>query len=558
MPESHGQKNRPRIADCLILLGVVIVSAFPYQFGLGLYLDDWQYLGTLDRFSGDGLVTMFREMIKVDPHFLFRPIQLTWLVLGFNAFGFHAVPYHVVISAVLGLVAVLLYLALLELQMNRPMAFVIALVFGLLPHYSTDRFWISSFQAELCMAFALLGIYALSRSVQPTEQHSMKWLALAVSAFVLSILSYEVAIGLIIGSLGVIGWRKYVEARHSSKSSWTPLRYIAGTAAVFLMISIAKARMQTMVVYHHHFFAHLGERSWHALDQAVLFNLWAYGLHMPSLLIGLYRESAVSFAAMGTAALIAAVVMAYLWRYTKPDAIPGLRECLGFIVVGFVVFGLGFALFFSNSTTDFSSPGPENRIAIASALGASFMLVAFVGMACSILRSDSLRVRAFSILIAIICGANTLVLNGIAHSWKEATLRQSVILTSISANVHSLPHGSVLLLDGFRINSGPGFVFLSDYDTTSALDWALKDDSLVGDVITRDAHFGSSAVNTTIFGNPEASYSYGDHLFIYNVKHSFLAPLPSHEAAQRYLQAMNPTGDSGCPDEKDWNGMRVF
>ena len=41
VPESHGQKNQPRIADCAFLLGIIIVSAFPYQFGLGLYLDDW-------------------------------------------------------------------------------------------------------------------------------------------------------------------------------------------------------------------------------------------------------------------------------------------------------------------------------------------------------------------------------------------------------------------------------------------------------------------------------------------------------------------------------------
>lgn len=557
MPESHGQKNQPRIADCLFLLGVVIVSAFPYQFGLGLYLDDWWYVGTLARSSGDGLITMFREMITVDPHFLFRPVQLTWLVFGFKAFGLHTMPYHIVISAVLGLVAVLLYLALRELMMNRWLAFVIALVFGLLPHYSTDRFYIASEQAALCMAFALLGIYALSRSARPDEKHSMKWVALAVSVFVLSILSYEVALGLIIASFGIIGWRKYIEIRGSSRFSLSNLGGIAGTAAALLVVSIVKARMQTVVVYHHHFFARLGERSWRAFDQAVLFNLWTYGLHMPFLLIRLYRESALSLAATGVAAIIASVVTAYLWRYMEPSAIPRRRVFLWFIVVGFVLFGLGFALFFADSDTAFTSQGIGNRVAIASAVGASFVLVAFVGMACSVLKNDSLRVRAFSILIGMICGVNSLAVSGIAHYWEDAASRQSVILKSVSANVRSLPHGSVLLLDGFCVNTGPGFVFLSDADTTSALTVALNDYSLAGDVITRETHFGPSTVNTIVFGSHDESYPYGDHLFIYNVRHGFLAQLLSQEAAQKYLQAMNPVGDSGCPVEGDWDGTEV-
>ena len=41
----------------------------------------------------------------------------------------------------LGLVTVFLYVALRELQTERRLAFVIVLIFGLLPHYSTDRFF---------------------------------------------------------------------------------------------------------------------------------------------------------------------------------------------------------------------------------------------------------------------------------------------------------------------------------------------------------------------------------------------------------------------------------
>jgi len=557
VPESHGQENPPRIADCVFLLGIIIVSAFPYQFGLGFYLDDWWYVGALARSSGDGLITIFREMITVDPHFLFRPVQLIWLVFGFKAFGLHTLPYHIAISVFLGLVVVLLYLVLRELMLNRWLAFVFALVFGLLPHYSTDRFYIASEQAALCMAFAFLGIYALSRSTRPEEKHSMKWVALAVTALVLSILSYEVALGLMIASFGIIGWRKYIEIRGLSKFSLSNLAGIVGAAATLLVFSIAKGQMQTVVVYHHHFLASLGKRSWHAFDQALLFNLWTYGPHMPFFLIRLYRESALSLAAICVAAMIASVVTAYLWRNMEPSAISSRRVFLWFIVVGFVLFGLGFALFFAETDIDFTSPGIGNRIAIASAVGATFVLVAFVGLACSILKNESLRLRTFSVLIGMICGVNSLAVSGIAHYWVDSASQQSVILKAVSASVPSLPHGSVLLLDGFCVNSGPGYVFLSDADTTSALTLALNDYSLVGDVITRDTQFGPSTVNITVFGSHHVSYPYGDHLFIYNVRHGFLSQLQSLEAAQKYLQATHSKGESGCPVEGDWDGTDV-
>jgi hypothetical protein len=537
---------------------VVIVSAIPYQIGLGFYLDDWQYQETLARFSGDGLRSLITEMIKTDPHFMLRPIQLAWLVLEFKVFGRYAVPYHIVISAVLGVVTVLLYLALRELGVLRWLAVVIAIVFGISPHYSTDRFWIASQQSTVCMAFAFLGIYALSKSVRPKERYPMKWGALAVSALVFSILSYEVALGLIIASLCMIGWRGYIDNRGLTQRGLAHLSGVAGAAAALLLILMLKTRAQKMIVYHHHFLTRLGVLIWQAIKQAILFNFWTYGLHLPSILIKLYRDSALSLAAVGTAAIIAIVVTAYLWRYLEPSEILGRSTLLWLIVVGFVIFGLGFAIFFPDPATDFSNPGIGNRVAIASAPGEACVLVAIVGLACSFLNNGAIRTRIFSIVIGVICAANSLVVSGIANYWDNAATQQTEILKAVRANVHSLPHGSVLLLDGFCKNSGPGFVFLSDYDTTSALHLALNDDSLAGDVISRDVKFGPSTVDTSIFGNLEGSYPYGDDLFVYNVRRNSLDSLPSREAAQNYLNALKTAGESECPSTQEWNRTWAF
>ncbi len=513
------------------------------MFRLGFYCNDWGYMETLQRFSGHDLGASFRAMTDWDSDLLMRPVQLTWLVLAFQVFGRNAIPYHIVVSAVIAIVAVLLYLTLRELRSGRWLALSIALVFGVLPHYSTDKVWISANQAGLCMAFALFGIYSLSKSLRPSERHSTTWMVLAVSAFILSFLSYEVALGLIAASAWTIGVRKYIEAHRSFKGGWKFLACLAGTTALLALMLLAKYHMQRKVTYHHHLFSRLGLLSRHAMAQAVLFNFWTYGLHMPSFLLRLYRDSALNLAALGAAAAIAAAVMAYLWRSMEPAAIPRRLACLWLIVIGFVLFALGYALFFHSPFMEFNSQEYGNRVVIASALGAAFVLVAVAGLVCSIVKSGALRVRAFSIVIGLICGVNSLAACGIAHYWVDAAQRQSAVLKSVSANVHALPHDSVLLLDGFCLNPGPVPVFYSDYDTTTRLHFAFGDDSLTGDVIASDAQFEPQGVD----GDVEGQYPYGDRLFIYNVQHKYLAALPSQAAANQYLQAMRSAGSNGCP-----------
>lgn len=118
-PEEH---DRPRSADCLLIFAVVLVSALPYLFGLGFYSDDWDYFWTLDRASAAGIGALFRAMIGNDSHFLFRPVQLAFFVLGFKAFNLHALPYHIVETIFLGAATVFLYLAIGELQKKRLLA----------------------------------------------------------------------------------------------------------------------------------------------------------------------------------------------------------------------------------------------------------------------------------------------------------------------------------------------------------------------------------------------------------------------------------------------------
>ena len=552
-----GPADRPRIADCVFLFGAIVFSALPYLFRLGFYADDWFYLSVLTQSSGHGLGASFRALSLADPNLIMRPVQLAYFVLSFKAFGLYALPYHLVNTAVLGLVTVLLYVTLTELRTGRGLAFAIAVVFGLLPHYSTDRIWFSSQQATLCMAFAFLGIYGLLRSVRTEGKHKTAWLVLAFLALALSILSYEVAFGIIAASLGVMGWVSYRDARASSHSALRSIGGIACTALVLLLVIWVKSRIQKNVTYHHRFFTHLWGLIWHSIVQALQFNLWTYFLHMPVVLASLFRHSALSHAAAATAIVLFCVVTVYFWRMMRSSEIPTRRTSVWLILAGFVVFGLGYGLFLPSIETNFSTAGLANRVSIASALGAAIVQVAILSLACSVLKSKVARARMFALVLGIICGVNYLAVSGIAFFWADAASQQSLILKSVAANVGSRPKESVLLLDGFCPYSGPAIVF-EGYETGAAIGLTLNNFSLSGDVISPNMRFGEVAAETTAYGQPVGHYPYGNGLFVYNVQRQSLTPLLSKEAAISYLSAMNPTRGGGCPAAREGDGAQIF
>ena len=543
---------RSEIADSVVLFSVNLLSALPYLFSRGFYSDDWAFQAALSHLSGRGIWTTFQEFSKLDAGV--RPVQFAYLVLTYRAFGQNATPYHIFNSIILGIVTILLYLALRELGAGRWFGFTTALIFGVLPQYSTDRFWIASFQATLCMAFAFFGIYALSRSTRRGERHSKMWVLFAAMALILSILSYEVAFGLIVASLGMIGWRTYRDSRFLPRRSAKGLAGIAFTTVLLFLVGIIKIELQSRMaltpdLHLSGFLLSSGEYGWQAMVEALRFNLWTYGLHMPHVLSGLYQHSALSLAAAVPATMAAVLSTVYLWLYMEPSAFPSQRRCLWHIVLGFAVFGLGFVLFVGVPTLGFRTAGLDNRIAIASALGAAIVLVAMANLASSALKSPALRTRAFSLAIGLICGVNCLVVGGIAFFWSDAASRQAEILSTVAANVRSLSQGSVVLLDGICRYSGPAVVFETNWDSTGAIQLKLDSYTLKSDVVSPQIELQDRTVNT-MTGENEGSFPYGDHLFVFNVKRQTLTNWPSKEAADNYLRAEYPDGNSGCPGDR--------
>ena len=553
--------HRPKLADCIFLFAVVLLSALPYVFSLGFHGDDWFYQADFSQHTGESLADSFLREWTGDRDALVRPVMVAYVVLTYKVFGRHATPYHLLNTAMLGLTAALLYLALRQMRFTRWPAFAIALLFGLLPHYSTDRFWFASHQATFCMAFALFGIFALFRAVDAEEPSPKRWLALAILSFTFSVLSYEVAAGLIAGAIALAGWRSMITARRLPAHRKARLGGIVAVVVVLTVVGCLKTLGQHRIVSHHHFVGflrRLGPLTLRAVSQAIEFNIITYAWKMPHVLLSLLGHGALSGAAWTIAAIIATCVAAYLWRSMEPGAVPNSQACIRLIGFGLLVFFLGYAMFFSGLNFNFSSAGINNRVAIASAMGASCILVAVAGLVSSLLKSALTRAHVFIFAIALLCAVNSLVVSGLGFYWDDAATRQAAILRSVTDNVRSLPGSSVLLLDGFCRFSGPGVVFETDWDTTSAIQIALNDSSITSEVVSPNMSFNPTSIDTTIYGRPEAHYRYGNKLFVYNVRRTALVPLPSRTAAADYLRAFNPTGDSGCPPGHEGDGVKIF
>jgi hypothetical protein len=554
------QKSRPRIADCLFIFAVVIVSAMPYLSGLGFYSDDWGFLTSPALHSNHGFAADLRVFLTTfGITGEVRPVQGLYLDATLHAFGRNPLPYHLMGTALLGLTVVLLYLVLIQLQTGHVFALSVSLIYGLLPHYSTDRFWMASQPALLGMIFALCGIYAMLCSIRAGTQHPMKWLALSIFAFVLSLLSYEVALGLIFASLAVIGWRRYRESGTSPKRGFAAIAGVAVTMLVLLAVGVAKSRMQSSIADNHFILRmsrKLGGMIVHSVIQAIQFDLWTYCLHMPWVVASLWRHSALSAGAIALAVIISISVYVYLWRCRDSATIPGRVACLRLIALAFILFGLGFLLFAHDLNSNFSDPGLDNRVTIAAALGVPLLWVALTGLTCSFITGPVAPLRTFSVAIGLICGVNCLVVSGIAHYWVDAASRQSAIIQSMTAVGRSLPHGSVLLLDDICRHSPPGILSETTYDIGVMELLNSNNNSPIIDTVGRDAQFGQAAVDSDWY--PERHFPYGIRLFVENAEREYLTRLPSKQAASQYLQAMHPAGESGCQETREWDSTTIF
>src|SRR5512144_2532155 len=164
------QVRGPVFRDSLFVFLIVVGSAALYLRGLGFYSDDWAFLADMNGSREPTIWSAFEALYRDDMRM--RPVQILVLAVLFRLFKLDPLGYHLVNTTLLGAGAVLCYLVCRELGIWRHLALAVALVFSVLPHYSTDRLWVATIQVTLSMTLYLLSLHADLRATRSTSTGS--------------------------------------------------------------------------------------------------------------------------------------------------------------------------------------------------------------------------------------------------------------------------------------------------------------------------------------------------------------------------------------------------
>lgn len=517
--------------DALSLAAIAFLSALPYLGSLGFYSDDWALLAG---FKANEQTGGFWGAVLADlPE---RPVQALYHALLFKLFGLTPLGYHLVNTAVLAACAVLLYLLLLRLRMERPAAFATALLFLLLPQLSTIRVWYAASHVTLSLAFALVSMLC---QLHYAAVRQWWWLTAGAAAALLSVGTYELFTPLIAGfalATGLFAWRRSGANPRHLAGALLLLALLLATAAYKLLYSFRSAGADDPQRYA------LGLRQLFRIDydprvDSGLNIFAALRTYFWAPLAG-WRSGAEALVtgSAGFAVVLLSLVVAGVgwWRIRTARGLRGDRRRL--LLLGFVAFLLGNAIFLVVPAVVFTVTGIGNRFQVAAALGvaaiyaAAFLLLARIGG-----RYGGL---VFASLVALASAAALARLAAIEAYWAHAPALQADLLRAARSDLRQLPTGSTVILDGVCPYHGPAIVFETYWDIGGALNLVL-DRPISADVVSPRMQVTPTGLKTSIYKQP-AFYAFGPRLFAYNPAAHRLFALTDAAAADRYFRWRTP------------------
>jgi hypothetical protein len=539
--------------DFSFLAFITIVSSLHYLSRLGFYSDDWSFL-RLFHFSNDqSVVGLARSFILEQPDILARPVQVIYAAALYRAFGHNPLGYHLVNTAVF-LVGLCFFSRVLRvITGNRLITLAVVLVYSQLPHYSTDRFWSASFQANLSMALYFMCFFADIRSIAASDRLTFWiWTIAASLCLMLSALAYEVFLPLFLLNPFLVAI-----AMRRRQDSVTP---ILGSHRTLLLQVVRNAVIVAAIVV---FKSTVSSRSsgfglgwWlvrDALAASVNLSFGAYGLHLPHILWTI-STNYWSWATVLITLMLVVSISLYLVRTSRRSkaGLPSASTLALIIPFGMAVCGLAYSNFYAYYKV---TTGINNRVSIAAALAVSFSVVALAGLLSRVFYRRPGTNYVFCVAIALVCGCGYLIDDTIASFWTEAANRQRYILSQISQHFTAPPTGSSVMLTGFCPWTGPGIVFETDWDVTGALALLWHDNTVQGDVLRpwmKVTEHSISVVNGK-------TYSF-ESLYVYDVQRRVVRQITDQKVATQTLaeSAQDDTGKCRADYESFGRGQLIW
>ncbi|MFP5261313.1 MAG: hypothetical protein ACLGJB_05340 [Blastocatellia bacterium] len=469
--KSYFQRRRrvnPQNYDYLFLSLAVWLSLILYVRGLGFYLDDWNFLAVFTNSSHKSLLGLSRSIYSAQPWARMRPVQLLNLAGLYWVFGLNPLGYHITNAVVLNVTVLLFYQTLLMLGQPRLLALTAPLVYALLPNYSTDRFWVAAFQANLSLALYFASFSLDLRALRRPPARFWSWKLLSVSCLLGSVLAYEVTLPLFLLNLLVVWYRSH-PLGCTRADSRVPKSTLVASSLVMLsglvmvtafkvlmteranteagVVNLLTSNIRRLLDFNYRYYDGIYGLN---LKQAVAVNYVSYGFGLPRVVWRVLNKY-FDWSTLIMSAVLGLVVFAYPYYVIKRQGIelPGKGYWLKVIFLGLVVFALGYAIFLATTDIRLETTDHSNRTNIAAAVGVALTLVGGIGFASGLIPPGFPRRIFFCVTVTLLCMGGCLIINTLAGFWAAAYNREKEILCDVRHNFPNLPSGSSLIVDGF-------------------------------------------------------------------------------------------------------------
>lgn len=443
-----------RVRDLTAIAGLLLLTAVAYggHVRRGFFAaDDWFYYAVarfgghtmgLSGGSGSGWTETVGALFDVFPD---RPTLPFVFATMDELFGFH-MKLHVAAAVGAGFVmAAAFYVLLRTLAIERVHSFAIAALAILFPYADAPRLWATGIQASLAMIAFLLGLTVALHGLRVTGRRGAAVHAGAVALYVLSVLTYQLTLGLILASGLVYLLRG---ARRAALVRWAadvivvlPVAAIAGATSPKSTSDFDLDRLHK--VY---------DTAWKLLPQAA----WP-------------KQSALGSTALALALLIVPALAALLvWR---GRASAEVRRWAAIAGVSAVMAAAGYLALFPAESYNALDIGIGNRVNLAASLGmvalvyADLMLIALL-----VLRGPLRHVRTVAVLVcAVLLGLGYRdVLDRHDRDYRQAYNLERIVIGAMLESHAPPPRGATLYVVGHPFSIGGVPVFSSTFATRSA------------------------------------------------------------------------------------------
>jgi hypothetical protein len=551
------QRTGARLSTALVVAAVAAIPAAFYVADLGFYLDDHYFLGAMSTSHDRSVPGLFEDLARDDSKAWLRPGMYFGLAVLFRLFGTNPLPYHLLVAALVPVCAVLLYLVLHRLRAPGFLALGVPIVFAAAPHYSTDRFWMSSYAAPASVALALAGFYALLRAGEARGRRLTVWLLGGGAAIVLSVLSYEVAVPLLIVAVVVLWFRGRSGFGSTRITALFSSLLLAGVLVFKWIAATALATGSSYGLgYQTSFAHHIG----YLLSGSVKVNFGTYGLALPYVVWWIFAHRP-TWSAIAASVLVGTVVLAYL-RSNAELELPALRHSGTrtwrlLVVAGVALIAIGYASFLTTDEIYFTSAGIDNRVNIVAAIGVAVLALGLVLRAVQWLPARRQR-AGFAVGLALLAATGTLITSTLADYWVAASARQHEVVATLTDALPVKLTNATVVLDGVCPEIGPGVVFAAPYDLGEVLRIRYHDPTIRAPVATAAVAVDPRGlvISTVLFGKKGPHfYPYKPRLLVYDWGRRSTILLRDAAAARRYLAR---TPRLSCPPLRSFNwGIRT-